>query len=350
MAHPNSPDKSTTANPPKLLDQVRDKLRVKHYSIRTEQTYVDWIKRFIFFHGKQHPKNLGARDVEAFLTHLAVAGKVSASTQNQALSAILFLYRDVLAVELPWLDSFERSKKPGRLPVVLTVLEVQALLRETETAPPPIGLIIKLLYGTGMRLMEAVRLRIKDVELTRKEIVVRDGKDRVTMLPDSLLEAIHAQLALRREWHEQDLALGKGDVWLPDALAAKYPNAAKEWGWQYVFAAKNYSIDPRSKTERRHHVEEKQVQRYVKKAALAAGIAKPASPHTFRHSFATHLLENGYGRFLLLQNPHTLHPVDNIRTVQELLGHSDVATTMIVAPGILPPATLVHPEHRIPMC
>ncbi len=230
---------------------------------------------------------MGAAEVEAFLTYLATQRQVSSSTQNQALSAILFLYREVLAITLPWLDNFERSKKPRRLPVVLTVPEVQALLREAASAPAPINLIIKLLYGTGMRLMEAVRLRVKDVELTRKEIIIRDGKggkDRVTMLPDSLLEAIRAQLVLRRAWHEQDMALNKVDVWLPDALAVKYPNASKEWGWQYVFAAKNYSIDPRSKSERRHHVEEKQVQRYVKKAALAADIAKPTTPHTLRHS------------------------------------------------------------------
>ncbi len=307
---------TTSSQPKKLLDQVRAKIRFKHYSLSTENTYVSWIKQFILYHGKRHPTEMGAAEVEAFLTSLATQRHVSSSTQNQALSAILFLYRDVLAVELPWLDNFERSKKPRRLPVVLTTLEVQMLLRECDAAPAPIGLIIKLLYGTGMRLMEAVRLRVKDVELMRKEIIVRDGKggkDRVTMLPDSLLEAIRAQLALRRQWYEQDLALGKADVWLPDALAVKYPNAAREWGWQYVFAAKHYSLDPRSKAERRHHVEEKQVQRYVKKAALAASIAKPTSPHTLRHSFATHILQAGY----------------DIRTVQELLGHSDVATTMI---------------------
>ena len=307
---------TTPTQPRKLLDQVRDKIRFKHYCLSTETTYIAWTEQFILYHGKQHPADLGATEVEAFLTYLATQRHVSSSTQNQALSAILFLYRDVLGVTLPWLDSFERSKKPRRLPVVLTVSETHRLLQEAETAPVPIGLLIKLLYGTGMRLMEAVRLRVKDVELTRKEIIVRDGKggkDRVTMLPESLIEAIRLQLALRREWHEQDLMLNKVDVWLPDALAVKYPHASKEWGWQYAFAAKNYSVDPRSKTERRHHVEEKQVQRYVKRAATAAGIAKPTSPHTLRHSFATHLLENGY----------------DIRTVQELLGHSDVATTMI---------------------
>jgi len=300
----------------KLLDQVRDKIRFKHYSLSTENTYISWIKQYIIFNGKRHPTEIGAAEVEAFLTDLATRRLVSSSTQNQALSAILFLYRDVLALELPWLDSFERSRKPRRLPVVLTPMEVQSLLREAESAPEPIGLIIKLLYGTGMRLMEAVRLRVKDVELTRQEIIVRDGKggkDRVTMLPQSLLEAMRAQLALRREWHEQDIKLGKANVWLPDALAVKYPNAPREWGWQYVFATRKYSIDPRSQVERRHHINEKQVQRYVKKAALAAGIVKPTSPHTLRHSFATHILQAGY----------------DIRTVQELLGHSDVATTMI---------------------
>ena len=255
---------TTPTQPRKLLDQVRDKIRFKHYSLSTENTYIAWTKQYILFHGKRHPADLGAAEVEAFLTHLATQRHVSSSTQNQALSAILFLYRDVLGVTLPWLDGFERSKKPRRLPVVLTVLEAHQLLREAETAPTPIGLIIKLLYGTGMRLMEAMRLRVKDVELNRKEIILRDGKggkDRVTMLPASLLDGMQLQLASRRKWHEQDLILNKVDVWLPDALAVKYPNASKEWGWQYVFAAKNYSVDPRSKTERRHHVEEKQVQR-----------------------------------------------------------------------------------------
>lgn len=307
---------TTAAQPKKLLDQVRDKIRFKHYSLSTEKIYIAWIRQFILYHHKRHPLEMGALEVEAFLTYLATQRHVSSSTQNQALSAILFLYREVLAVDLPWLDNFERSKKPRRLPVVLTIQEIQALLHEASGAPEPMGLIIKLLYGTGMRLMEAVRLRVKDVELERREIIVRDGKggkDRVTMLPESLLEPLRAQLALRRVWHEQDAVLGKADVWLPDALAVKYPNASKEWGWQYVFAAKNYSIDPRSKSERRHHVEEKQVQRYVKRAAQAAGIAKPTTPHTLRHSFATQLLLSGY----------------DIRTVQELLGHSDVATTMI---------------------
>ena len=311
-----TPENTTSPPAKKLLDQVREKIRFKHYSISTEKTYISWIKHYIVFNGKRHPADMGAVEVERFLTYLANDRHVSSATQNQALSAILFLYRDVLALDLPWLDGFERSKKPKRLPVVLTPLEVQALLRESSSAPEPVGLIVRLLYGTGMRLMEAVRLRVKDVEFTRQEIIVRDGKggkDRITMLPGSLLEAMNRQLAIRREWHDEDIRAGKAGVWLPDALAVKYPNAPREWGWQYIFAARKYSIDPRSQVERRHHVDEKQVQRYVKKAALAAGIVKPTSPHTLRHSFATHILQAGY----------------DIRTAQELLGHSDVSTTMI---------------------
>jgi len=301
---------------PKLLDQVREKIRYKHYSLSTEKSYLGWIKQYILFHGKRHPLEMGAAEVESFLTHLATARHVASATQDQALSAILFLYRDVLALQLPWIDGFERCKQKRRLPVVLTTAEVQALLLDADRAPAPIGLIVRLLYGTGMRLMEVMRLRVKDVELSRREILIRDGKggkDRVTMLPETLVEPIRAQLALRRRWHEADLAVGMVDVWLPDALAVKYPRAAQEWGWQYVFAAPTYSTDPRTGVVRRHHVDEKKVQRYVRRAAVAADIAKPTTPHTLRHSFATHLLQGGY----------------DIRTVQELLGHADVATTMI---------------------
>jgi integron integrase len=313
MATPNFPDKSTTENPPKLLDQVRDKLRVKHYSIRTEETYLDWIKRYIYFHDKQHPKNLGPADLEAFLTHLAVAGKVASSTQNQAKSAILFLYREVLAIELPWLNNVTQAKAPKRLPVVLTIGEVQALLAELSGTH---GLVASLLYGTGMRLMEAIRLRVKDVEFTRNEIIVREGKgfkDRVTMLPEAVSSSLKTHLISVKATHDEDLAQGYGEVYLPFALDKKYPNAGHEWGWQYVFPSKNLSVDPRSGKTRRHHVDEKGLQRAIKQVVRDLGMVKPATPHTLRHSFATHLLQSGY----------------DIRTVQELLGHSDVSTTMI---------------------
>jgi integron integrase len=313
MVHPNFSDKNTTTKPPKLLDQVRDRLRVKHYSIRTEHTYVDWIKRYILFHGKRHPKDMAARDVEAFLTHLAVHGRVAASTQNQAKSAILFLYREVLKIQLSWLDNVTQAKAPKRLPVVLTVSEVQAVLsRLTGTH----ALIASLLYGGGMRLMEAVRLRVKDVEFARREIVVREGKgfkDRVTMLPEAVVAPLKAHLAKVKALHDEDLAQGYGEVYLPFALDKKYPNAGREWGWQYVFPSKNFSVDPRSGKTRRHHLDEKGVQRAVKQAVRDAELTKPATPHTLRHSFATHLLQSGY----------------DIRTIQELLGHSDVSTTMI---------------------
>lgn len=299
--------------PPRLLDQVRDKLRVKHYSIRTEQTYVDWIKRYIFFHDKRHPKDLDAADIEAFLTHLAVAGKVAASTQNQAKSALLFLYREVLEIQLPWLDNVTQARAPKRLPVVLTVSEVQAVLSRLSGSHL---LIASLLYGGGMRLMEAVRLRVKDVEFSRGEIIVREGKgfkDRVTMLPEAVVNGLKLHLAKVKALHDEDLARGFGEVYLPFALDKKYPNAGREWGWQYVFPSKNLSVDPRSGVTRRHHLDEKGVQRVMKQAVRDAGLVKPATPHTLRHSFATHLLQSGY----------------DIRTVQELLGHSDVSTTMI---------------------
>lgn len=302
-----------TTPQPKLLDQVRDRLRVKHYSIRTETQYLQWIRRFILFHGKRHPREMGAVEVEAFLTHLAVAGRVAAATQNQALSALLFLYREVLNIDLPWLDKVVRAKQPQRLPVVLTRQEVTAILDRMTGAH---GLMARLLYGTGMRLMECVRLRVKDVDFEQAEIVVRDGKgakDRITMLPQSLIAPLHDHLRWRRQLFEDDKAKGRAAVYLPDALDRKYPNAAVDWPWQYIFPSGSYSIDPRSGEERRHHMDEKLLQRAVKKALQASGLAKLATPHTFRHSFATHLLQSGY----------------DIRTVQELLGHADVATTMI---------------------
>ncbi len=305
---------ANTANPaPRLLDQVRAKIRLKHYSIRTEESYIDWIKRYILFHGKRHPAQLGAPEVEAFLTHLAVERRVAASTQNQAKSALLFLYREVLNTELPWLDNVEKAKAPQRLPVVLTRAEVQSLLSRLQGVD---WLMASLLYGAGLRLMECVRLRIKDVDWARKEIVVRDGKghkDRVTMLPLALVQPMKEQIACVRQQHAQEVRAGGGSVYLPYALAVKYPNAAYEWYWQYVFPAAKPSIDPRSGVLQRHHVSEQNVQRAMKQAVRDADLSKPATPHTLRHSFATHLLEGGY----------------DIRTVQELLGHSDVSTTMI---------------------
>ena len=298
---------------PRLLDQVREKIRLKHYSIRTEQAYVDWIKRFILFHDKRHPENMGKEDVEKFLTHLAVERHVTASTQNQALSAILFLYQEVLGHELPWLDGVERAKRPARLPVVLTASEVRSVLARLDGIH---GLMASLLYGTGLRLMECVRLRVKDIDFEYGQITVRDGKgekDRITMLPGSLGERLKAHREKTKTIHEQDLREGFGEVYLPYALARKYPNAGREWGWQYVFPASKRSIDPRSGKERRHHTDEQNLQRAMKRAVREAAIHKPASCHSLRHSFATHLLQSGY----------------DIRTVQELLGHKDVQTTMI---------------------
>lgn len=299
---------------PRLLDQVRDRLRLKHYSIRTEQAYLHWIKRFILFHDKRHPSSMGKTEVETFLTSLAVERNVAAATQAQALSAILFLYQEVLGQVLPWLDEVTRAKKPVRLPTVLTVAEAQALMAAVED--PEMALVIRLLYGTGMLVLEGMRLRVKDVDFARREIVVREGKgnkDRVTMLPMSLVEPLRAKVKLRLTQHQEDVAQGRGSVYLPHALAVKYPNAANAPGWQYIFAAPTFSTDPRSGETRRHHLDEKRVQRAVRQAAVRAGLMKQVSPHTLRHSFATHLLESG----------------SDIRTVQELLGHKDVSTTMI---------------------
>ncbi|HET7527445.1 MAG TPA: integron integrase [Burkholderiaceae bacterium] len=306
---------STDDNPPPqtLLARLRHALRVRHYSIRTEQAYVDWVRRFVLFHGKRHPRDLGAAEVQAFLTHLAVDRSVASPTQNQAKSAILFLYREVMGFQLPWLDDIVGARLPRRLPVVLTPSEVRALLGHLSGT---MGLLASLLYGTGMRLLEALRLRIKDVEFERREIVIRDGKgakDRVTVLPENLVLPLHAHIAKVQQLHLRDLAAGFGDVWLPDALDIKYPNAGREWGWQWVFPSTVRSVDPRSGAEHRHHLNETTVQKAVSGAARRAGIVKPCSPHVLRHSFATHLLQAGY----------------DIRTVQELLGHSDVKTTMI---------------------
>ena len=310
---PSPASPKTHPEAPRLLHQVRDKIRLKHYSIRTEQAYTDWIRRFILFHKKRHPAEMGAVEVEQFLTHLAVAGKVSASTQNQAKSALLFLYRDVLAIELPWLDGVAQAKNGKRLPVVLTVQETLRLLDKLEGTT---GLIARLLYGAGMRVMEGVRLRVKDIDFERCELIVREGKgnkDRVTMLPQSLIAPLQQHLVRVKALHTQELAEGFGDVYLPFALSRKYPVAGREWHWQYVFPAAKRSIDPRSGIGRRHHVSDQAVQRAVRQAARDAGLNKPATPHTLRHSFATHLLQSGY----------------DIRTVQELLGHKDVQTTMI---------------------
>ena len=297
----------------RLLDQVRDVIRLKHYSIRTETAYVDWITRYILFNNKRHPKDLGRTEIQAFLTHLAVDLHVASSTQNQALSAVLFLYRDVLEIEVEGPLDLVRAKRPARLPTVLTKEEA---LHVIEAMSGIHQLMAKLLYGSGLRLMECIRLRVKDVDFARREIIVRDGKglkDRVTMLPATAIPFLQEHLQRVRLMHANDLAEGYGSVYMPDALERKYPNASREWGWQYIFPSDRRSADPRSGDTHRHHADESTLQRAVRLAARRAGINKPVSCHTFRHSFATHLLESGY----------------DIRTVQELLGHKDVKTTMI---------------------
>ncbi|WP_290730086.1 integron integrase [Aquabacterium sp.] len=281
--------------------------------MRTEEAYVDWVRRFILFHEKRHPKDMGPNEVAKFLSDLAVTRHVSASTQNQAKAAILFVYRHVLGIELPWLDDVVIAKVPQRLPVVLTSREVRSLLHELNGTT---GLVASLLYGTGMRLMEGLRLRVKDIDFDRREIIIREGKgnkDRVTVLPENLIDPLRQRMRKTQELHQADLDAGYGEVHLPQALQAKYANAGRSWGWQYVFPSQVRSVDPRSGVIRRHHLAEQSVQRAVSVAAKRAGISKPCSPHTLRHSFATHLLQAGY----------------DIRTVQELLGHANVATTQI---------------------
>lgn len=297
----------------KLLDQVGDAIRVKHYSFRTEQTYKDWIVRYILFHKKRHPKDMGAEEIQAFITHLAVERHLSASSQNQALSAVMFLYRHVLHKEIELLPSLLQAEKSKTLPVVLTQAEALAVIGKMTGAPQ---LMTKILYGSGLRLMECLRLRVKDIDFGNRQIIVRDGKggdDRLTPLPDSIISELKLQLKTVQIIHQKDLKDGFGEVYLPNALAQKYTAAPKEWLWQYLFPAAARSTDPVSKKIRRHHADPSALQKAIRAASKLAKVDKLVSPHTFRHSFATHLLQNGY----------------DIRTVQELLGHKDVKTTMI---------------------
>jgi len=298
---------------PRLIDEVRRKLRYKHYSLRTEQAYLAWIRRFIVACGMRHPRELGGGDVEVFLSRLATRDDVAAGTQNQALSAILFLYKVVLRIDLPWMQNVVRAKRVRRVPTVLSSDEVRRLLAAMHGRP---WLLASLLYGSGMRIMECLRLRVKDVDFARNEITVRNGKggkDRRTVLPRSLVEPLQREIERTRILHEGDLAAGFGKVFLPHALARKHPRAQRDFGWQYVFPAERRSLDPRGDGERRHHIDDAVLSRALKTARQRAGIVKPLSAHTLRHSFATHLIEAGA----------------DIRTVQELLGHADVATTQI---------------------
>ncbi len=309
----SSPVEAGEKRAPKLLDRVREAARVRHLSLRTEKSYVNWIRRYILFHGKKHPNEMAEAEINGFLTHLAVENRVSASTQTQALCALLFLYRTVLERDVGELEGLVRAKRRRKLPVVLTQEEVRSVLSRLQGDD---RLFLSLLYGTGMRLAEAQRLRVKDVDFSYDQVLIRDGKgakDRVTMLPASLKAELAAHLKRVKRLHEADLREGRGKVHLPYALEKKYPNAASEWGWQYVFPSPSLSQDTRSGERRRHHLHERGVQRAFHAAVQEAGIAKPATCHTLRHSFATHLLIAGY----------------DIRTVQELLGHRSVQTTMI---------------------
>lgn len=305
--------------PKRLLDRVREAIRRKHYSHRTEESYIQWIRRYILFHKKRHPQEMGSSEVEAFLTHLAVKDQVAASTQNQALSAVLFLYREVLNKDLDRPLNAVRAHRPKRLPTVLTKEEA---LRFLQCMSGVHQLMAKLLYGSGLRLSECLRLRVKDLDYGQQQIVVRDAKgmqDRVTMLPQSLIAPLREHLQRVKRVHQGDLKKGHGSVYLPFALERKYPNASREWGWQYVFPSARLSPDASNGVIRRYHLSESTLQRAVKEARRLAGISKPASCHTFRHSFATHLLENGY----------------DIRTVQELLGHKDVRTRRLIYTHVL---------------
>ena len=298
---------------PRLLDQVRNTIRMRHYSLRTEESYIGWIKRYIFFHNKRHPKDMGEKEINEFLTNLAVNQKVAASTQNQAFNALLFLYREILKQEFGDLGEVVRAKKPRRLPVVLSMDEIRAIINLLDGSK---WLMAQLMYGSGLRVMECVRLRVKDIDFAYRQIVVREGKggkDRITMLPAIVIDHLKRHLEKVKALHELDLKAGFGSVFLPNALERKYKHADRSWGWQYVFPSSKRSIDPRSGAERRHHVHESVIQRAVKDAIRKAGLTKGGNCHAFRHSFATHLLEAGY----------------DIRTVQELLGHKDVSTTMI---------------------
>ena len=298
---------------PNLWERIAIACRVRGYSLSTERTYVHWAKRYASWHGRKHPKDMGPVEMQEYLNYLAVSREVAPSTAKQALSALLFLYREVLGMEVPWLDGLQRPKGSTRLPSVLSQDEVASLLRHTSGTP---GLLLALLYGTGMRLMEALRLRVKDLDIERRMITIREGKggkDRITMLPDRLVQPMRGQLAKRRTLHDIDLSAGMADVELPHALALKMPKSGQQWAWQFVFCSPDYATCPRTGAIRRHHLHEVNVQRAMRKAVQLAGITKRATVHTLRHSFATHLLESG----------------SDIRTVQELLGHSDVSTTMI---------------------